>query len=51
MFKQPETFRATAPGKFLMLAEATVARQEACHYVRVTSTRRKQVWDAVPGPL
>lgn len=51
MFKQPETFRATAPGKFLMLAGGTAAREAACHCVRVTSTGREQVWDSVPGPL
>lgn len=51
MFKQPETFRASAPGKFLMLAGATAAREGACHCVRATSTGREQVWDSVPGPL
>lgn len=51
MFKQPETFRATAPGKFLMLAGGTAAREAVCHCVRVTSTGREQVWDSVPGPL
>lgn len=51
MFKRPETFRASAPGKFETLAGATAAREEACHPVRVTSTGRKQVGDSVPGPL
>lgn len=51
MFKQPQIFRATAPGKFLMMAGAAVAREEACHYMRTTSAARKEVRDPLHGPL